>query len=178
MAGRESLEARYGSLHNIGMAVGSIAMVSVAAYLVLTRSDASTLINFSDPKFVLFVVLGAAMVFYAGLGITRYLNRAPQLVVDRDGIFLGFGRNRQFSWNDIDWVRLHRVAVRPQLRIGLKPEAFVQANLGLTTWHLDDSLRPVRGIPAAVTVRDNGLDTRAAEMFQAAKAFRPNLVKS
>ena len=35
----------------------------------------------------------------------------------------------------------------------------------------------MRGTPAAVAVRNNGLDTRAAEMFAAVKAFRPNLVK-
>ena len=177
MAIRQAMEARYGSLHNIGMAAGSIAMVSVAAYLVVTQPGAAERIDFSDPRFVLFVVLGAAMVFYAGLGITRYLNRAPQVVIDRDGIFLGFGRNREFAWSEIDWVRLHRVAMRPQLRIGLKPETFVRSDLRLTTWHLDDALRPVRGMPAAVAVRDNGLDTRAAEMFAAVKAFRPNLVK-
>jgi hypothetical protein len=178
MATRQAVEARYGSLHNIGMAAGSIAMVSVAAYLVVTQPGAAERIDFSDPRFVLFVILGAAMVFYAGLGITRYLNRAPQVVIDRDGIFLGFGRNREFAWSEIDWVRLHRVAMRPQLRIGLKPETFVKSDLRLTTWHLDDALRPVRGMPAAVTVRDNGLDTRAVEMFAAVKAFRPNLVKN
>lgn len=178
MAARQALEVRYGSLHNIGMAVGSIAMVTVAAYLIITQPDAAARIDFADPKFVLFVILGAAMVFYAGLGVTRYLNRKPQIVINRDGIFLGFGRDRLLSWSEIDWVRLHRVAVRPQLRVGLKPEAFMKSDLRLTTWHLDDSLRPVRGMPAAVTVRDNGLDTRAAEMFQAAKAFRPNLAKS
>jgi hypothetical protein len=178
MVARQAVEARYGSLHNIGMAIGSIAMVSVAAYLVITQPDAAARIDFSDPKFVLFGILGAAMVFYAGLGLTRYLNRAPQIVIDRDGIFLGFGRNRLLPWSEIDWVRLHRIAVRPQLRIGLTAEAFVKAELRLTTWHLDDALRPVRGMPAAVTVRDNGLDTRAAELFQAVKAFRPNLVKS
>ena len=28
-------------------------------------------------------------------------------------------------------------------------------------WNLDDSLRPIRGMPAAILVRDNGLDTKA-----------------
>jgi hypothetical protein len=38
-------------------------------------------------------------------------------------------------------------------------------------------LRPVRGMPAAVAVRDNGLDTRTSAMFDAVKSFRPNLVR-
>jgi hypothetical protein len=33
-------------------------------------------------------------------------------------------------------------------------------------------------MPAAIAVRDNGLDTRAAAMFDAVKSLRPNLVKS
>ena len=42
-------------------------------------------------------------------------------------------------------------------------------------WSLDDGLRPICGVPAAVAVRDNGLDTHAAEMLDAVKSFRPNL---
>jgi hypothetical protein len=45
-------------------------------------------------------------------------------------------------------------------------------------WNLDDGLRPIRGVPAAVAVRDNGLDARASAMVDAVRAFRPNLVKS
>jgi len=55
--------------------------------------------------------------------------------------------------------------------------AFVAADLRLSTWSLDDGLRPVRGTPAAVAVRDNGLDTRTSAMFDAVKSFRPNLVR-
>jgi hypothetical protein len=68
--------------------------------------------------------------------------------------------------------------VRPTLQIGLAPDAFIAANLSLSMWSLDDSLRPVRGMPVAVAVRDNGLDTRAAAMLDAVKSFRPNLVRS
>jgi hypothetical protein len=98
-------------------------------------------------------------------------------VIDRDGIALGFGRNRRFAWNEVQWVRLRRLAFRPQLQVGLAPEAFVAANLRLSMMNLDDGLRPVRGMPAAVLVRDNGLDVRAAQMLDAVKAFRPNLVR-
>jgi hypothetical protein len=57
------------------------------------------------------------------------------------------------------------------------PEAFVSADLKLSMWNLDDGLRPIRGVPAAVLVRDNGLDVRASAMLDAVKAFRPNLVR-
>ena len=36
-----------------------------------------------------------------------------------DGILLGFGRNRRFAWSDITWVRLRRLALRPQLEASL-----------------------------------------------------------
>ena len=54
----------------------------------------------------------------------------------------------------------------------------IAANLRLSTWSFDDSLRPVRGQPTTVLVRDNGLDTRASAMLDAVRSFRPNLVKS
>jgi hypothetical protein len=75
-------------------------------------------------------------------------------------------------------VRLRRLALRPQLEIGLADQAFIAANLRLSMWNLDDGLRPIRGMPTAVLVRDNGLDTRASAMLDAVRAFRPNLVKS
>ena len=100
-------------------------------------------------------------------------------MIDHDGIALGFGRNRRFAWDDIVWVRLRRLAFRPQLQIGLAPQAFIAANLRLSMWNLDDGLRPIRGVPAAVAVRDNGLDTRAVRAcLTLCRSFRPNLVKS
>ena len=117
------------------------------------------------------------MLTYTFLGIRRAMNRAPQVVIDRDGIAVGFGRNTRFKWSDIQWVRLRRLAFRPQLQVGLVPEAFVSADLKLSMWNLDDGLRPIRGVPAAVLVRDNGLDVRASTMLDAVKAFRPNLVR-
>ena len=90
----------------------------------------------------------------------------------------GFGRDRSFTWDDIVWVRLRRLALRPQLEIGLADQAFITSNLRLSMWGFDDSLRPVRGQPTTVLVRDNGLDTKASAMLDAVKTFRPNLVKS
>ena len=178
MATLKPTEARYGALHNIGMAVvAAIMIVSAIVHFANNPTNAPTL-SLHDPRFVLFAVLATALGYYAYLGVSRYANRQPQVVIDRDGITLGFGRNRRLAWDDIEWVRLRRLAMRPQLQIGLAPEAFVAADLRLSLLQLDDSLRPVRGMPAAVLVRDNGLDITASAMLDAVRAFRPNLVKS
>jgi len=170
------VEARYSRPHNLGMAVVAIAMVLVAVMLLSRGSPQGK--GADNPLFVFYLLLAAAMAFYAWLGFNRYGNRAPQVTIDHDGIALGFGRNCRFTWRDIQWVRMRRLGVRPTLQLGLAPEVFVAANLRLSMWSLDDSLRPVRGMPAAIAVRDNGLDTRATALLDAVKSFRPNLVRS
>jgi len=170
------IEARFARLHNVSMAIVAAGMVVFA--LVHLASRPGLVFSPSDSRFVLNALLAAAMTYYVWLGLVRYANREPQVVIDRQGILLGFGRNRRLAWQDIDWVRLRRLGFRPQLQIGLKPEVFASANLGLSTFNLDDGLRPVRGTPAAIAVRDNGLDTRAAAMLDAVKSIRPNLVRS
>jgi hypothetical protein len=173
----DAIEARYGSLHNLSMAIVAIGMVAAATlHFALGAANAPPL-SLVDRRFVLFAILTIAMLFYAWLGVSRFINREPQVVIDRDGLSLGFGRNRRFAWDDVEWVRLRRLALRPQLQIGLAPEAFVAADLRLSMWNLDDGLRPIRGVPAALLVRDNGLDTSAATMLDAVRRFRPNLVK-
>ena len=67
--------------------------------------------------------------------------------------------------------------MRAQLQIGVEPQAFLASDLRLSQFNVDDSLRPIRGVPAAVVVRDNGLDANAMAMLDAVKAFRPNLVR-
>lgn len=172
------MEARYGRLHNLSMAVVAAGMIGFALLHFILGSRQTPAFTTSDPRFVLYLVLAGAMAYYAWAGLMRFTNREPQVVIDRDGIVLGFGRNRRFAWQDIEWVRLRRLAFRPQLQVGLKPEAFIAADLRLSMWNLDDGLRPIRGVPAAVLVRDNGLDTRASAMLDAVRSFRPNLVKS
>jgi hypothetical protein len=157
-----------------GLAIGMVG----AAILHFLRSPADApSASLGDSRFVLFGVLGVALAFYAWQGIVRFLDRAPQVVIDGNGIALGFGRNCRFAWGDVQWVKLRRLALRPQLQIGLAPEAFVAADLKLSSWHLDDALRPVRGMPATLLIRDNGLDTTASAMLDAIKSFRPNLVR-
>lgn len=177
MPSDEPVQVRYGRLHNLSMAIVAAAMVAVALFHFSAHPDQTPRLSFSDPRFVLFAVLAIAMAYYGYLGISRSLDRGPQVVIDRDGIALGFGRNRRFTWREIQWVRLRRLALRPQLQIGLAPDAFVAANLKLSAWNLDDGLRPVRGVPAAVLVRDNGLDRSSAAMLDAIRARRPDLVK-
>lgn len=173
-----SVTARYGTLHNMSMAVVSVAMVVIAiVHFVNNPANAPTL-SLNDQRFVVFFLVSVAVLYYVYLGVSRALNREPQVVIDHDGIELGFGRNRRLAWDDIRWVRLRRLALRPQLEIGVAEQAFVTANLGLSMWSFDDNLRPVRGQPTTVLVRDNGLDTNSSAMLDAVKAFRPNLVKS
>jgi hypothetical protein len=172
------VEARYGRAHNISMAVVAAGMVGLSVMHLAAPPTNGLAFSFSDSRFVLYTMLGAAMAFYAWLGLMRFANREPQVVIDRDGILLGFGRNRRFAWDDVQWVRLRRLAFRPQLQLGLTPEAFMATDLRLSTWSLDDGLRPIRGTPAAIAVRDNGLDTRASAMLHAIKSIRPDLVAS
>jgi hypothetical protein len=177
VAAAKPVEARYGSFHNISMAIVSAGMITVAiAHFVTHPANAPTL-SMNDPRFVLFTMLALAMGYYVFVGLSRFRNRRPQIVIDRDGIALGFGRDRRFAWDDIRWARLRRLALRPQLEIGIAPEAFMSADLRLSMWSFDDGLRPIRGLPTAVLVRDNGLDTRSSAMLDAVRAFRPNLVK-
>jgi hypothetical protein len=172
------LEARYGSLHNISMTVVAIGIVGAAILHFAGNSANAPTLSLNDPRFVLFGLLSVAMLFYGWLGVRRFLNRQPQVVIDHDGIALGFGRDRRFSWDEVQWVRLRRLGFRPQLQIGLVPEVFAAADLRLSMWHLDDALRPIRGVPAAVMVRDNGLDKAASAMLDAVRSFRPNLVRA
>jgi hypothetical protein len=178
MAAAGGVEARYGSLHNIGMTVMSAGMIGVAILHFATNAADAPALSLNDPRFVLFTLLALALGYYAFVGISRTANRRPQIVIDRTGIALGFGRDCRFAWDDIQWARLRRLALRPQLEIGIAPQAFVAANLRLSMWNFDEGLRPIRGLPTAVLVRDNGLDTRASTMLDAVRTFRPNLVKA
>ncbi|TBR30302.1 MAG: hypothetical protein EPO10_03550 [Reyranella sp.] len=179
MAARQALQVRYGTLHNLGMAAVSLLMIgSAIAHFTSGDSANAPTLSLNDPRFVLFSVLALIMVYYIYVGVSRYLNRTPQVMIDHEGIALGFGRNARIAWEDIQWVRLRRLAMRTQLQIGVEPQAFLAADLRLSQFNLDDSLRPVRGMPATVMVRDNGLDTNAVAMLDAVKSFRPNLVRS
>jgi hypothetical protein len=172
------MTARYGMLHNASMAVLSLGLILVAIVHFSDNPANAPTLSLNDPRFVLLFMVAIAMLYYVALGISRMRNREPQVFIDQDGIHLGFGRNKSFTWDDIAWVRLRRLALRPQLEIGLAGQAFIAADLRLSMWGFDDNLRPARGQPTTVLVRDNGLDTKASAMLDAVKSFRPNLVKS
>ncbi|EFK97450.1 hypothetical protein LDC_0513, partial [sediment metagenome] len=115
MAATRPLEARYSVLHNISMAVVSAGMVTAAiVYFVDNPANAPTF-SLNDPRFVMFAMLSVAMAYYVYLGISHWLDREPQVVIDREGVRLGFGRDRRIAWKDIQWLRLRRLALRPQL---------------------------------------------------------------
>ncbi len=179
MAARQALEVRYATLHNLGMAAVSLLMIGTAiAHFASGGAANAPTLSLQDPRFVMFALLALIMVYYIYLGLSRAFDRTPQVVIDHEGIALGFGRNARIAWADIEWVRLRRLAMRTQLQIGVEPQAFLAADLRLSQFNVDDSLRPIRGVPAAVIVRDNGLDSNALAMLDAVKAFRPNLVRS
>jgi hypothetical protein len=178
MAAPKPMEVRYGLLHNISMVAVSVGMIGFVVFRFVTDSANAPTISLNDTRFVMFAILALAMAYYVFIGLKRCLNRTPQLVIDNDGITLGFGRDRRIPWSDIPWVGVRRLAIRPQLQIGIAPETFLAADLKLSNWNLDDNLRSIRGAPAAVMVRDNGLDASASAMLDAVKAFQPNLIKS
>src|SRR5262249_35656952 len=151
------IEVRFARLHNIVMAAVAAGMAVLALVQLSLVWGRATADGQTDSRLLLYAMLAAAMAYYAWLGFARYSNRPQQVGVDRAGVQLGFGRNRRLVWQDIDWVRVRRLGLRPQLQIGLRTEAFITSNLGLSMWSLDDALRPVRGMPTAVAVRDNGL---------------------
>jgi hypothetical protein len=172
------LTARYSIPHNLSMAGVSAGMIAVAITHFASNPQNAPTVSLNDPRFTLFAMLALAMAYYVFLGVSRARNRTPQVEVGSDGIRLGFGRDRLFAWDDIVWVRVRRLGFRPQLEIGLTDQAFLQSNLRLSQWSFDDSLRPVRGQPTTVLVRDNGLDARTWGLLDAVKRFRPTLVKS
>ena len=173
----KSIEARYSVFHNVSMTLVAFLMVASGAFYVGGSSNAPAA-SINDPRFVMFILLGIAMAYYGTIGLRRALDRTPQVIIDADGIALGFGRNKRFAWNDLQWVKLHRIAIRPSLQISLTTEAFLGANLSLSMWNLDDPLKSIRGMPTAFALRDNGLDTRAASLLDGVRRFRPDLVKS
>ena len=95
MSAQKPVEARYGRVHNIGMAVVAVVMIVGAVVHFATNSTNAPTLSLNDPRFVLFFVLAVAMGYYVFLGVSRFMNREPQIVIDGNGILLGFGRDRR-----------------------------------------------------------------------------------
>jgi len=177
MAPRKPLEVRYSTFHAASMAVIAVGLIVSAIVNFISTPENLPRLSLNDPRFVLYVLMGVALLFYAGQGVRRYVVRTPQITIDADGITVGFGRDKRLAWNDIVWIRGARVSMRRELQIGLEPEAFLAADLKLSMWNLDDNVRQVRGAGPAFGVREAGLDMDVDAMVAAARAYRPNLVK-
>src|SRR5471032_2822775 len=84
----KAVEARYGTLHNVSMAVVAVLMVAIAVSHFVAHPDNAPTFSIGDQRFVLFTALAIAMLTYSWIGVRRALNRQPQIVIDRDGIAL------------------------------------------------------------------------------------------
>ena len=145
------MEVRYGRLHNISMAVVATGMIGTALLLMAQHPDRAPRLSFNDPRFDLYLLLGLALVFYAWLGHHPiYQPRAAG----------GDRPRRHRRWasaatGDSPGMRSNGCACTGwrsgrSCRSASTPQAFVEANLRLSMWNLDDGLRPIRGVPAAV----------------------------
>ena len=75
MAAQKPVEARYGLVHNIGMAIVSVGMITAAIVHFANNSNNAPTLSLNDPRFVVFALLAMAMGYYAFLGVSRFLNR-------------------------------------------------------------------------------------------------------
>lgn len=116
------LEVRYSRPHNISIAVLAVGMMAISILHFVTSAEQGASLSTSDPRFLLYAVLVVTMGYYAWTGYTRARDPEPQVVIDHDGIALGFGRNRRLAWKDIVWVRQRHLGFRLQLQIGVDPE--------------------------------------------------------
>jgi hypothetical protein len=119
----------------------------------------------------LLLLCAAALLYYVIRSIRHFRDRRPQVVIDRDGVRLGFGRDLLVPWESIQWARVR--GLRPALQFGVEPEHFTRARVSM--WNLDDSLTTVPGAGAAIAVRAAGLDTSMKTVLEAMHAFKPSL---
>ncbi|HKU94809.1 MAG TPA: hypothetical protein VJR58_06010 [Vineibacter sp.] len=113
----------------------------------------------------------AAILYYVVRSVLRFRDRRPQVVIDRDGIHLGFGRDVLLPWDVVQWVRVR--GIRPSLQIGVDLEHFAKARVSM--WNLDDNLSSVPGAGPAIAVRAAGLDTKMKTLLDAVHAWKPSL---
>lgn len=165
---RSPLEVRYSQPFHLTLAVIGFGITIVAAGFWLLSEDRN---GDRSSQFWLMAICAAGLLYYAIRSVRMIFDRRPQLVVDRKGIRLGFGRDVLIPWKDVQWVRTR--GLRPMLQIGIPPETFVA--LRLSMWNLDDSLTPPQGAGSAVGIRGNGLDTSIADIATAIDQWNPHL---
>lgn len=164
------LEVRHSQTFNMTLAaMGLVLLVIAALYgfaLLLGEAGAPR----AHPPWIV-LVCGLAILYYVVRSVLRFRDRRPQLVIDRDGIRLGFGRDLLVPWESIQWARVR--GIRPALQIGVAPEHFSKARVSM--WNLDDNLASVPGAGAAIAVRAAGLDTPMKTVLEMVHAWKPSL---
>ena len=161
---RSNLEVRFSRPFHLTLAAIGVTMVcAVGVYWLMSPNPTGGEAN----QYWLIVICGAGLLYYTVRSIRYLFDKAPQVVIGREGIWLGFGRNVLVPWNDVQWVRLR--GLRPVLQIGVSVELFLR--LRVSMWNLDDNLSAVQGAGSAFGIRGNGLDTSTREMLAAIEAW-------
>ncbi len=163
------LEVRHSQTFHMTLAALGMSMLVIAAIFAAAIVMGEAQIGQQSPWVM--GLCAAAILYYVVRSILRFRDRRPQVVIDRDGIRLGFGRDLLVPWDVIQWARVR--GVRPTLQIGVDLEHFTKARVSL--WNLDDNLSSVPGAGAAIAVRAAGLDTRMKTVLDAIHAWKPSL---
>src|SRR5262245_52591647 len=140
MAPRAPLEVRYSQPFHLTLAVIGIGLVAeFAAYGLFFATDdvRGQMMGESLPIVALSAI---GLLYYAVRSIIMLRDRRPQVLINGNGIWLGFGRGVQINWQDIHWMRLK--GLRPVLQLGIAPHLF--PTMRVSIWHLDDNLTAVQ----------------------------------
>jgi hypothetical protein len=169
MPPRQPLEVRYSQPFHLCLAVIGIGLVGGFGLYSLVLAPEPVRSELNPQNLTIAGICAAGLIYYAVRSIFMLLNRQPQVVVNRDGVWLGFGRGVQLGWHDIHWTRLK--GLRPVLQLGITPQLF--PGMRVSIWNLDDNLTAVQGAGSAVGIRGNGLDTTTREIHEAMLKWRP-----
>jgi hypothetical protein len=171
------IEARFSRPHNMSMAVVAAGMVLMAVVYLLSRPEQAPAFSLSDSRFLINAMLGAAMTYYVWLGLTRYANREPQVVIDRDGILLGFGRNRRFAWQDIDGCACAGSASARSCRSASSPRPSSRP-ISAVDVDLDDGCGRSAACRPPSRCATTGSTRAPRRCLTPCRSFRPNLIRS
>lgn len=171
MARRERVEVRHSQPFHLTVAALGVSLVGAVGLWVLFADAGPSGEKFEHGRLLLLGLCGVALLYYSGRSVWMLLDRRPHLVIDRDGIWYGFGRELLVPWSDVQWAR--RRGVRGTLMVGVPVELYLQFRLSL--WNLDDSLTAVPGAGNAVGLRGNGLDRSTRDILDAIFAWKPEL---
>lgn len=163
------LEVRHSQMFNMTLAAIGIALLVIAGIYGAAVLMGEAQIQGNSSWIMLLSV--AAILYYVVRSILRFRNRRPQVVIDRDGVRLGFGRDLLVPWESIQWARVR--GTRSMLQIGVTPEEATKAHVSL--WNLDDNLTSVPGGGPAIGVRGAGLDTKMRTVLDSMRAWKPSL---